>query len=315
MNNMTIAKLHKASRKFVGWITAAGPFIAYLLSMMTIIAGVVIYAAKIWPNNGFYLTGAGLIGIFFALLVERLTLTQAAKVRTINEKSEDIKNRYALVEDRTAATEANQERELDLAEKGRGGAWTLMLAGALVSTCAGTLFWHYLLQALPTYQSWGFSTLFSAIVSFTLVASELHRHLDNEVIASSIMADHFTNMAAREDARDRVIDGFNDKHEQALQEALDHNTVNEIADYTAQQTLDGIFDGQGQIPMHIQRERASRQDAAERERERTAEQMKIVRSAKPKDEKPKGLFGRIGDAFKPAIDEHSSNGKEPSNFR
>ncbi len=310
--NMWIAKLHKFSRKFVGWITAAGPFIAYILSMLTIIGGVCIYALKIWPGNLFYQIVAGLIAVLFSLLVERLTLTQSAKVRTINEKIEDIKTRYALVEDRTKETEANQERELNLAKKGRPVAWILLLAGAVVSTCAGTLFWHYLLEALPTAQAWGFSTLFSALISFTLVSSELHRRLENDVIASSIMADHFTNMAAKEDARDRVIDEFNDKHEDALQKALDHNTISEIADYNAQQTLDSVLDGQGQIPTYIQRERESRRIAADLERERTAEQMKIVRQAKPKDEKPKGLFGRIGDAFKPAeIEEPSGNGKHP----
>src|SRR5258708_36790983 len=87
MNNMTIAKLHKASRKFVGWITAAGPFIAYLLSMMTIMAAVVIYAAKIWPNTGFYLTGAGLIRIFFALHPARMAHSAARNVRTIHGKT------------------------------------------------------------------------------------------------------------------------------------------------------------------------------------------------------------------------------------
>ncbi len=308
--NMWIAKLHKFSRKFVGWITAAGPIIAYVLSIFTIVVGVVIYALKIWPGAWLYWIAAGIIGMLFSLLVERLTLTQAAKVRTANEKREDIKTHYAQVQQPTREVEAAQKRELDAVRS--WDAVTLMISGALISTCAGTLFWHYLLQALPYWQAWGFSTLFSALISFTLVSSELHRHLENEVVSGSIMADHFTNMAAREHARDRIIDKFNDKHVEALDKALDHNTVNEIADYTAQQTLDGVFDGQGKIPLYIQREREARRTAAEQERNLTEQQMEIVRQAKPKDEKPKGLFGRIGDAFKPAeIEEPSGNGKHP----
>src|SRR5258708_7676268 len=176
-----------------------------------------------------------------------------------------------------------------------------MLLGALVSTAAGTLFWHYLLQALPIYQSWGFSTLFSAIVSFTLVSSELHRHLDNEVISSSIIADHFIDMAGREDARDKAIERFGEKHDEALEKALDHNTIGEIADYTAQKTLDEVFKGEGQIPLHIQREREARRIAAETEAKRTDQQMEIVRDARPKDEKERpGLLDRAKGLFRQA---------------
>ncbi len=315
MNNMSIAKLHKFSRKFVGWITAVGPLVALAVSILTIVIGVIIYATKIWPASWPYWVGAGGIGILFSLLVERLTLTQAAKVRTIKEKKEDIETAYGKVDDLTQTALDHKALELDQAEKGNGGAWTLMLLGALVSTCAGTLFWHYLLQALPGWQGWAFSSLFSAIVSFTLVSSELHRHLDNEVISSSIIADHFIDLAGREDARDRVIEEFAEKHDDALQDVLEHNTVKEIADYTAQQTLDSIFQGQGQIPMHVQREREARRIAAERERDLTRSQMEIVREGKPKDEKPKGLIGKIGDVFKPAEPDHSNGNGKPSNFR
>lgn len=304
--NMWIAKLHKFSRKFVGMITAGGPVLAYFLSMLTIIGGVTIYALMIWPNNLFYQIMAGGIAVLFALLVERLTLTQAAKVRTASEKKADIEMHYAMIERPTKDVEAAKKRELDAIRS--WDATALMISGALISTCAGTLFWHYLLQALPGWQAWGFSTLFSALISFTLVSSELHRHLENEVVSGSIMADHYTDLAGREDARDRVISSFASQHEGALQKTLDHNTVSEIADYQAQQTLDDVLKGQGQIPMHIQREREARRTAADRERELTSQQMEIVRQAKPKDEKPQGLIGRIGGAFKPSS---NGNGKQP----
>lgn len=308
--NMRIARLHKFSRKFVGWITAAGPIIAYALSILTIVVGVVIYATKIWPTSAVYWVAAGVIGLFFSLLVERLTLTQAAKVRTAKEKREDIEVHYSKVPNPTQQTEANKRREL--AAISTGGAGWLVFAGAVISTCAGTLFWHYLLQGLPEWQAWGFSTMFSALISFTMISSELHRHLENEVVSGSIMADHFTDLAGREDARDKVIKEFANRHEQALQQTLDHNTVSEIADYTAQQTLDDVFKGQGQIPMHIQREREARRIAGDRERDLTTEQMQVIRdSRQPKDEKPRGLIDRVGSAFKPS-DNSNGNGNKPN---
>jgi hypothetical protein len=314
MNNMSIAKIHKFSRKFVGWITAVGPVVALAVSILTIVIGVIIYATKIWPGAPVYWVSAGGIGILFSILVERLTLTQAAKVRTIKEKKDDIETRHAKVERPTKDVEDAKERALDQAQKGNVGAWSLMLLGVLVSTAAGTLFWHYLLQALPPIQAWGFSTLFSAIVSFTLVSSELHRHLDNDVISSSIVADHFIDMAGREDARDKAIERFGEKHDEALEKALDHNTIGEIADYTAQKTLDEVFKGEGEIPKHIQREREARRIANEAEARRTEQQMEIIRERKPKDEKPKGLIDRIGNPFKQVDPERSSsngNGNHP----
>lgn len=281
----------------MGWITAAGPIIAYVLSSLTIIVGVIIYATIIWPHAWWYWVAAGLIGLFFSILVERLTLTQAAKVRVASEKREDIKTRYALEEDPTTQTRANEQHELAVVKD--NWARVLMICGAIISTCAGTLFWHYLLQGLPEWQAWGFSTLFSALISFTLVSSELHRHLENEVISGSIAADHFVDQAGREDARDRVISEFASRHGNALQEVLDNDTMGQIADYTAQQTLDDVLKGQGQIPMHVQREREARRIAAENERQQTSEQMKRIREAKPKDEKEKpGLLSRAIGAFK-----------------
>ena len=314
MKNLTIAKLHRFSRKLVGWITAVGPVIAYILSIITIVVGVIIYAVEIWPDAWLYWIAAGLIGLLFSLLVERLTLTQAAKVRVASEKKEDIETAHALVEKPTAEVEAAKERKLKAIKT--GGAMPLMVAGALISTCAGTLFWHYLFQRMPVYQAWGFSTLFSALISFTLVSSELHRRIENEVIASSITADHFTDMALKEDTRDRVIEEFADQHEEALRETLGGHTVRDAADYAAQRTLDEVLDtGQGLIPQHISRERELARQREINEQHKTDQQFEIIRSAgAPKDEKPKGLLSRAIGAFKPVVDEHSSNGKEP-NFR
>src|SRR5260221_1539126 len=188
---MTIAKLHKFSRKFVGWITAVGPIVALAVSVLTIVAGVIIYATKIWPDSWPYWVGAGVIGILFSLLVERLTLTQAAKVRTIREKKEAIETAYAELKDPTKTSLEHKERELDEAGKGTFGAWGLMLFGAIVSTCAGTLFWHYLLQALPDWPAWGFLTLFSANLSFTPCSNSIPPRLYHDVISFIIIAGQF----------------------------------------------------------------------------------------------------------------------------
>lgn len=279
--NMSIAKWHRSSRKFVGQITAMGPIIAYILSFVTIMAGVVIYSWQVFDRSQWYMWAvSAVIGALLSILVERLTLTQAAKVRHVKEQKDAIDDAYDKVEDHTEEVTRNHKRELDKASKGYNTALLLMLLGVLVSTAAGTLFWHFVLQHLPNWQAWAFSTAFSMIVSFTLVSSELHKRLDAKVVSESIVADNFVGLAAREDSRNRIIGKFAEQHDEALERALDADTMKQIADATALQTVDSVFNGQGAIPSNVSRERELMiaQQAAERERTRT--QMRAINAAK-----------------------------------
>lgn len=281
MANMGIAKTHRWSRKFVGYITAAGTVIAYVLSFFTVIAGVVIYSWQVFDRSQWYMwVVSGIIGALLSVLVERLTLTQAAKVRHVKERKDAINEVYDKTEDRTQEVEANRTRELAQASKGRNAAVLLMIVGVIVSTAAGTLFWHFVLHAMPVWQAWLFSTIFSGIVSFTLVSSELHKRLDTNVIGESIVADSFIQLAAREDARDSVIQKFADQHEAALATALDAGTMQQIADATALSTVDSVFRGQGAIPAHISREREMMLQQQAAERARTREQMQAINAAR-----------------------------------
>lgn len=284
MANMSIAKMHRRARKFVGWIAAAGVVIAYVLSLFTVMAGVEIYAWNLSiadKNARFVLLLAALfIGALFSLLIERMTLVQAAKVRNAREKREAITANYDKIvaktgEDKTE--EVERLEQLELARVKSGGAEALMLFGALVSTAAGTLFWHYILQGLPLWQAWGFSTLFSAVISFTLIESELHKNLQFAVISESIVAQNLIKEAGTEDARDRVMERFAGQHAAALESAMNAETFANAADASALQTLDEAYGGTGLISTYVDRERAYKQQMIEEEAQRTREQMRLIR--------------------------------------
>ena len=305
MANMSIAKMHRRARKFVGWIAAAGVVIAYALSLFTVMAGVEIYAwtLPIGDKNAhlLLLVVGAIIGALFSLLIERMTLVQAAKVRNAREKREDINDRYAVIDKPTAATKALHEAELKRVKS--GGAGLLMLFGVAVSTAAGTLFWHFILQGLPFWQAWGFSTLFSAVISFTLIESELHKNLQFAVISESIVANNLIKEAGIEDTRDRVTERFAAHHRAALETAMNEDTIKDAASATALQHLDEQFGGTGVISTYIDRERLYKQQQAAAEEELTRQQQQLVNSlpadklAANEDERNRKATIRLVDRF------------------
>ena len=277
MSNMTIAKLHRQARKLVGLLAAVGVVIAYLLSFVTVIAGVNIYAYSIWGGNWVALGVSGIIGALLSVLVERLTLVQAAKVRVSNEKKALLDAAYAEIENPTAEVRARLKYEKKRLSAGWAAA--LMVVGALVSTCAGTLFWHYLLSQMPVWQAWVFSTLFSGLVSFTLVESELHKGMQTEVIGDAIDADHFVRQAGLRDAEDSILDKFHRQHTAALDSALNNDTMLAIADQTALSTVDTLYGGTGRIPEYVGQERERKAQEVVAQDERTRLQMRQLSDA------------------------------------
>lgn len=268
MKNMTIAKMHRWARKLVGLLAVIGVVVAYTLSFVTVVAGVNIYAYQIWDGNWVALTVSGIIGALLSVLVERLTLVQAAKVRVTNEKRALLEVAFAEIEHPTPQVRARLAYEKRRLHSRWSGA--LMIVGALVSTCAGTLFWHYLLGRLPGWQAWAFSTLFSALVSFTLVESELHKGMQSEVIGDAIAADHFVKQAGLRDAEDSILGKFHRQHTSALDSALNNDTMLAIADATALDTIDTLYGSSGRIPEYVgqERERKARELAAQEDRTR-----------------------------------------------
>src|SRR5690242_1065062 len=109
MKNMTIAKLHRWARKLVGFLAVAGVVVAYALSFLTVIAGVVIYAVQIWPGEYLALGVAGIIGALLSVLVERLTLVQAAKTRVSKEKIVLLDAAYDQIDSPTYEVTARYE--------------------------------------------------------------------------------------------------------------------------------------------------------------------------------------------------------------
>jgi mannitol-specific phosphotransferase system IIBC component len=278
MKNRTIANMHKMARKFVGYIAAAGTLLAYAGSFITVTVGVIIYAMQSWtrPAGWIFFIVSAVIGAILSLLIERLTLVQAAKIRKGNEERKKIDAAYDKVENRTKAVEAN--RALELSRVRTGFPMFMLCIGVLASTSAGTLFWHFVMQNLPPWQSWGFSILFAAIISFTLVSSELGKHLDAAVIQEAIGDNHFMALATRADAEDAVLDRFAEHHEAALTNSMNEETIVSMADDAALRTVDRALNGgQGQLPQTVKQGRETRRLAEAAEEDLTRQQMRLIK--------------------------------------
>lgn len=284
MANMMIAKSHRTSRKFVGHTLALASVLAIVLSGLVVAAGVTTYAILSFPvKNGqwwviAYWVFALVIGSILAVLTESFTLGSCARLRYTLEVRRDIKSKYDQVADPTETVLAQKKRDLDAQRWSIGTDTVGIVVGVGISTIAGTLMWHLILSPLPDIQAWVYSTLFSGLVSATLIVSELKKVTNTKIIEESIIADNFTQLAAKEDGKEAVIDELNKQHKSKVTALAQGETFNDAIALEAEKTLDDVLTGgTGQIPLRLHRERELRRVTELREKEATTRQLAIVR--------------------------------------
>src|SRR5262249_35388674 len=124
-----------------------------------------------------------------------------------NEQITVIREKYAVIpeDERHPGLKDLESKEVVSQELARKWNIVCVIFSSTVSACAGILFWHWLLSALPTWMAWVFSTLFAVLVSFTLISCELLKRQNNEIVRESIVADHYTNEAMSEDAQEAIV--------------------------------------------------------------------------------------------------------------
>lgn len=283
MSNMLIAKSHRTSRKFVGHTMALASMLAIILSGLVVAAGVVTYAIFSFPTSiGWvayvYWVLALVIGSILAVLIESFTLGSCARLRYTLEVRKEIVSRYNQVVNPTESIEAMKKREMNTLLPGTITDGFFIVLGVTISTLAGTLLWHLILSPLPNWQAWACSTLFSGLVSATLVVSELKKETNTRIIEESIIADNFTQLAAKEDARAEVIDSLHKQHKSKVTALAQGETFDAAILTEAETTLDEVLTGgTGQIPLRLQREREVKQIAMQQDRENTTRQLSLVR--------------------------------------
>lgn len=281
--NMMIAKTHRTSRKIVGHTLALASMLAIVLSGLVIAAGVTTYAVLSFPmSRGMWVVTywilALVIGSIVAILIESLTLGSCARLRYALETRKAIVRQYSKITNPTEEVQAQREHDLGALNWPIATDTAFIIIGVCISTLAGTLLWHLILSPLPVWESWLISTLFSVLVSATLVVAELKKETNTRVIEEAIIADNFTQLAAKEDGREAVIDALHSQHKSKVEELAQGETFTDAITIEAENTLDEVLTGgSGSIPTRLQRERELKQIAIQRERELTTRQLSLVK--------------------------------------
>jgi hypothetical protein len=201
--------------------------LAILLELSLIVAGFVIKASETSSNWVIYGLFA-LIGFLVALLIVKLTLTNAAKLRASLDEENKLQADYReRSEGKTVTPKVQAELDNDIAET-RKGRWTIYLligVGALASIICETFVMHLLFQQLkPDLLGDVLSVFLSALVSSTVISGELHKKRDTDIIRSSLSQDSLLELAAKANTYDafnrKMINATSTHVEQVLDQAV-----------------------------------------------------------------------------------------------
>ncbi len=225
--NTTIASVYQTQQRLTGLFVSAGSMIAILLELSLIVAGFVIKASETSSNWVIYGLFA-LVGFLVALLIVKLTLTNAAKLRASLNAENDLKADYReRSEGKTVTQKVQAELDNDIAET-KKGRWTIYLligVGALASIICETFVMHLLFQQLkPDLLGDVLSVFLSALVSSTVISGELHKRRDTEIIKHSLSHDSLLELAAKANTYDafnrKMINAASTHVEQVLDQAV-----------------------------------------------------------------------------------------------
>ncbi len=290
MKNRHIANSHRLYRKFVGHAVSLAGLLAFVTNTLVVPCGLIVLAQG--HSSIETLVILGVIGVLLALLADGMTLSACARLRVSLEHIALIKEQYLQVADdeKKAAVVKQEKREMAPHKLEAKISVVFIVFFALVSASAGALFWHKQLEVLPGWQAWVFGTLFSMIVSGTLIACELYKRINNEVIRESIVSDHFTNEALLEDANEYAMNKLHDKYKVQIEE-IGENT--DTIKYAIEEHAISVYDnllagGKGLIPARIHREKVDKEVQIEMEHEETRRQLLLIKGGKNTDTEPDG---------------------------
>lgn len=209
--NTTIAHIYQTQQRLTGLFVSAGSMLAIALELGLIVTGFVIKAWESSPNNYGLMVLFGIIGLLVALLVTKMTLTNASKLRASFDAENDLKAAHKeRGKGKTITSDIQAELNKDIKEtkKGRWTIYALIGVGVLASIVCETFVMHLIFNSLtPELLGEGLSIFLSTLVSCTVVSGELHKKRDTDIIRSSLSHESLLELAAKAN----VYDEFNKK--------------------------------------------------------------------------------------------------------
>jgi uncharacterized membrane protein YedE/YeeE len=317
--NSLIAKAHRMQRKFIGVIVASGSVLAFILSFILIVAGIEVTALMKPPtsnNVGYWIYAIVWMfaGSLIAVLIERLTLTNCAKLRIVREKVELINEDYAHIENPTNDTDLERQKDIEKAQKGQLSIILLIAMGTGLSMMCESFIIHFLFGNFQVILGWIAAFFLSGLVSYTLISSELHKGLDADVIHESLNADTFLGIAARANVTDHTNQHILAKSTTKVREIANSDVMLSAIDQAVIADVDDAMEGNGRIILRIDNEREQKRLQMAREKDLTRQQLSLIKggdgdteplTAITSEQRPKSqnyqriedLYSRCGEAY------------------
>lgn len=316
MNNLTIAKTHSTNRKLVAYCVAKASLLALIVNTLVVPAGLVCIVFMLhlpWYETIIPMGLLLIVGGLLAITVDGMTMGACARLRRTFEKRVDIKNRYGIIAEKEAEIEQREKYELGALRPSYTVNGLFIVIFTLISMGAGELFWHTLLWQLPMWLSWSLSGLFSVAVSVTLIASELLKSQNEEIVEESIESVKFHKKAFEADAQEEAMSILHAEYVKQV-EALKANTP--MISTTVEEKVtaiynDLLFDGENIIQKRIEADTVARERAERKRLDRVREQQALLSGtsvSSPSEERDTGpiqqitspKFKKLGNAQKVA---------------
>jgi hypothetical protein len=265
--NKFIAKSHLRSRQLPALMITYMNYIAIALSMGAIALGILIYGIMAVPHDNtivliLFIGALLLMGGCVSILIEGLTTTNCAALRTILKESAEIKKRVNGVD-----TQGDKELEAEKQRILNEVTWKVRMSTAaiafttIISTVGATMFWHYVFQDMHNdLLSWTVSTSFSIIVSTALIYSELQKDTHDTIVELAVTQTSLLDQASKASHRERILEIMDGGIDSAIdrEEGNTHGVLAEAQRQRAYKEMDDVIGGGGTIQLKLEEQKRER---------------------------------------------------------
>jgi hypothetical protein len=213
-----------------------------------------------------------LVGILLAVVVDGMTLGSCARLRKTFEQKLEIENRYNVGKELEPEQKSKRDNELAMLEPSINLNTTFIVVFSIISIGAGELFWHWLLSGLPVFLAWSLSTLFSIAVSTCLVASELLKFQNEQIVLESIESTKFHKHAFLADSEETAMKRLHTKFDKKVEDLAKQELMSTIVEEKAISIYNDIlFEGEPVIKDRLQADSQAKAIAEAKRQERVKE--------------------------------------------
>lgn len=279
MKHTDVATTHSKYTKFRGYLIAKVGPLAVIINTLVVPAGLVVLGLSMGPITIAVLL---VVGVLLALVSDGMTLSACARMRHLNERRVEIKERRDCIPESEKTPKTIEIEEIELSKLHPSYAFNsaCLVFFGLISACAGDIFWHQMLISLEPIMNITFSALFSLLITGTMIASELFVKENTRVIEEGIRASNLVGIAVVADAKETASLKLALQYSQSIEDLATETDAIKIAVQDFSIRMYGELLDNEDLPLRIRQEKSSKQLALEAINAKTILQQELITGRK-----------------------------------